>query len=68
MQNNWTRRNKLQWNSHIFIQENAFENVVCEMAQICLGLDVIYQNDLGTKRMLNLGGTCHMIHLNFNNF
>ena len=35
---NWTLRNKLQWNlnrnSHIFIQENAFENVVCEMAAI----------------------------------
>ena len=31
-------RNKLQWNlkrnSYIFIQENAFENVVCEMAAI----------------------------------
>ena len=29
--------NKLQWNlnrdSYIFVQENAFENVVCEMAQ-----------------------------------
>ena len=34
----WTIRNKLQWNfdqnSYIFIQENAFENVVCEMAAI----------------------------------
>ena len=34
----WTLRNKLQWNfnrySNIFIQENAFENVVCEMASI----------------------------------
>ena len=33
---NWTFRNKLQWkfnqNSNIFIQENAFESVVCEMA------------------------------------
>ena len=27
-------------NSYIFIQENAFENVVCEMASICLGLNV----------------------------
>ena len=37
--------NKLQWNfnrnSNIFIQENAFENVVCEMASICLGLNVL---------------------------
>ena len=29
------------WNSNIFIQENAFENVVCEMASICLGLNVL---------------------------
>ena len=33
---NWTLRNKLQWNlnrnSNIFIQENAFESVVCETA------------------------------------
>ena len=28
-------------NSNIFIQENAFENVVCEMASICLGLNVL---------------------------
>ena len=35
---NWILGNKLQWNfnhnSNIFIQENAFENVVCEMASI----------------------------------
>ena len=35
---NWTLGNKLQWNlnrnSNIFIQENAFENNVCEMASI----------------------------------
>ena len=35
---NWTLRNKLQWNFNrnynIFIQENAFENFVCEMAAI----------------------------------
>ena len=34
----WNLRNKLQWNlkrnSYIFIQENSFENVVCEMAAI----------------------------------
>ena len=34
----WKLRNKFQWNfkhnSYIFIQENAFENVVCEMAAI----------------------------------
>ena len=35
---NWTLRNKLQWhfnrNLNIFIQENALEDVVCEMASI----------------------------------
>ena len=35
---NWTLENKLQWNSNqntkIFIQGNAFENVVCETAVI----------------------------------
>ena len=36
---------KLQWNlnqiSYIFIQENAFENVVWKMPSICLGLNVL---------------------------
>ena len=35
---NWTLGNKLQWNfnrnSNIFIQQNAFENVVCKMVSI----------------------------------
>ena len=35
---NWDLRNKFHWNlkrnSYIFIQENAFENVICEMAAI----------------------------------
>ena len=35
---NWTLKNKLKWNfnpnSNIFIQENAFESAVCEMAAI----------------------------------
>ena len=35
---NWTLRNKLHWNfirnSNIFIQQNALENGVCEMASI----------------------------------
>ena len=45
-------RNKLQWNrkrnSHIFIQENALENVVCEMAVLlsrrqCVNLQILRQ-------------------------
>ena len=45
----WTPTNKLQWNfnrnSNIFIQENALENVVCEMASICLDLNVLRYGD-----------------------
>ena len=43
-----TLGNKLQWNfnwnSNIFIQENAFENVIWKMAAICLGLNVLNQS------------------------
>ena len=42
---NWTLRKKLQWNldrkSNIFIEENAFQNVVWEMLAIFLGLNVL---------------------------
>ena len=41
----WTLRNKVQWNLNrnwnIFIQENAFENVVWKMSAIFLGLNVL---------------------------
>ena len=49
---NWTIRNKFQWNfirnSFIFIQENAFENVVCKTAAIlsrpqCVKLVVVHR-------------------------
>ena len=44
---NWTLGNKLQRNfnrnSNTFIQWNPFENV-CEMASICLGLNVLKMN------------------------
>ena len=40
-----TLKKKLQWNfnwiSDIFIQENAFETVVCEMAPFCFRLNVL---------------------------
>ena len=47
---NWTLRNKSLWNfnqnSYIFIQENAFENVVCNMWRaFCPGKD----ESTGTK-------------------
>ena len=47
---NWNLTNKPQWNlnrnSYIFIQENAFENVICEMTAIlsqpqCVKLDQV---------------------------
>ena len=49
---NWTPWNKPQWNinrnSYIFIQENAFQNTVCEMAAIlsrpqCVNLSFTFQ-------------------------
>ena len=54
---NWTLRNKLQWNfirnSNIFIQQNALENVVCEMASICLGLNVLIPITYQASKFLN---------------
>ena len=45
---NWNITNKFQWNLkrnlYIFIPKNALENVVCEMASICLGLNVLTLN------------------------
>ena len=42
---NWILRNKLQWNfnpnANIFIRENAFESVVCEMAAILSRLQCV---------------------------
>ena len=46
---NWTPRNKLQWNIHldsyIFIQENLFENIICEKASFCLSINVLVHNN-----------------------
>ena len=52
---NWTLRNKFQWNfnpnSNIFIQENAPENVVCEMASILSRPQWVNQNKTKTTRL-----------------
>ena len=54
---NWTLRNKRQWNCNqnlnIFIQENALEYVVCEMASIlsqpqCVNIRLRHSWDLPT--------------------
>ena len=43
---NWSVRNKFKWNFdrdlYILIQENAFENVVCEMLYLTLLVLVAY--------------------------
>ena len=38
----------------IFIQENAFENVICEMASICLGLSVFDESNITNAHQLTL--------------
>ena len=43
---NWNLKNKLQWNFNqnmkFFIQENGFENVLCEMAAILSREDEVF--------------------------
>ena len=59
---NLTTRNKLQWNinrnSYIFIHENAFECVVCEMAAICLGINVLTYINSSTEGSLHTRQWC----------
>ena len=47
---NWTLRNKLQWNfnrnSNIFIEENTFENVICEKLSISSGPQYVNVNNI----------------------
>ena len=48
-----------QWNSHIFIQENAFENVACEMASIlsqpqCIKSESSYNFNIAWKSYLSI--------------
>ena len=47
---NWTLMNKLRWkfdeNSNVFIQENALENVGCEMASILSRRQCVYRDCL----------------------
>ena len=55
---NWPLRNKLQWNFNrnlnIFIQENAFENVVCEMASILSRLQCVKLARMNSERNFEL--------------
>ena len=49
---NWTHGNKLRWicnrNSNIFIEENAFENVVCKMSAILCRCQCVNSRDFMT--------------------
>ena len=49
-------RNRLQWNSHNFVRENAFENVVCEMRPFCLGLNVLKPGHKYTRICFSVWG------------
>ena len=55
---NWTFRNKLQWNYNkntiqiIFIQVNAFKNVVCRLSTIFSGLAVLRLTVPSTERFV----------------
>ena len=50
--------NGLRWglepNLYIFIQESAFENVVCEVAAVCLGQNVLKEKNNRRDRWLSL--------------
>ena len=68
---NWTLRNKFRWNlnqnSYIFIQENAFENVVWEMAAIFSQPQYVNKCHHGSNMnvIYNMYITCKLC---FNNF
>ena len=71
---NWTLRKKLQWNinrnSNSFIQENAFENVVCEMAAILPRPQWVKSNDTmetinPTSMIICWEKTWHWLHWSY---
>ena len=57
---NLNPRNRIQWNiKRILIQENAFENVVCEMAAIFIDLNVQRKNLLTRPCFFYRTFACH---------
>ena len=60
---NWTFRNKLQWyfnrNSYLFIQQNAFENVVCKMSSRPQSVDTVFWCKVHPKK--NAHGSRHVV-------
>ena len=73
----WTFRDNLQWifngNSNIFIQENAFDNVVCEIPSIIFGLNVSLATDQDSVKyhinakfnMIRLLLNINIVHTNY---
>ena len=57
---NWTHRKKLQWNlnqnSHNFVLEKAFKNILCEMVVSLFQTSMCWSCRLGGPRCLGLGG------------
>ena len=71
---NFTLGNKFQWNfnrnSNIFIQENAIENVVCEMASIlsrpqCVNVIVINTGSSSVVVVISFGAYLPLAHRRF---
>ena len=66
---NWTFRNTIQWkfnqNAKLFIHENAFENVVCEMATILSRGGVKHHPHITRRRVVLLLSCyyCSVIYL-----
>ena len=62
---NWTPTNKLQWNidrnSWIYIQENPFENVVCEIASILSRLQCVKKKNVLTRHLIGWQLCCQQI-------
>ena len=71
---NWALKNKLQWNfnqnSYIFIQEYAFENIICEMAAILSQPQEILDWSLNSNTLalsdISLIKTCVQHHCYYN--
>ena len=66
---NWTHRNKLQSNlnsnSNIFIQENAFENVICQMVAIFSLPQWVNMKHADTTALMALTKCQHVLWCNY---
>ena len=64
--------NKLQWNfnrySYIFIQENSFENVVCEISAILSRPQCVQYDDHGMEMLYTLVAIYEGIKVKYRKF